>query len=177
VAVQEQVELILDARLVAFNVVELNKAVGATYRAEVRVAFDLLDQTGGVLRSGVSFGDSTRYGRKFSNENCNEVLSDAMIESFADLFSDPGLHAAWSGKTVAQAAPAPRATGDPVSPADLLGQLVSLMDGQFEAQTLADYVKNKTLTEGLSAQDLTDWKSAGVPEDVIRMALKLPTAS
>ena len=40
-------------------------------------------------------GDATRYGRKFSNDNVNEVLSDALLEALADLLNHGGLQNAW----------------------------------------------------------------------------------
>ncbi|MEE8522924.1 MAG: YajG family lipoprotein [Thermoanaerobaculia bacterium] len=85
-------DLVLEISLLEFMVEETNQAVGATYKANVRLDGEL---TGDGEWSGGSFGDASRYGKKFSNENLNEVLSDALLEALADLLSDRGLHRAW----------------------------------------------------------------------------------
>jgi uncharacterized lipoprotein YajG len=84
--------LVLVIHLAQFTVEETNQAVGATYNAEIRLAAEL---TGDADWSGGSTGDATRYGKKFSNDNVNEVLSDALLEALANLVSDRGLQAAW----------------------------------------------------------------------------------
>jgi len=84
--------LVLEIHLVQFHVEEANQAVGATFNASVRLAAEL---TAGGDWSGGSTGDATRYGKKFSNDNVNEVLSDALLEALAALLSDRSLHAAW----------------------------------------------------------------------------------
>ena len=93
--VEEGADLVLDVALVKFKIVETNQAVGATFNADVRLSTELQDSGGQELWSGTSPGDATRYGKKFSNENVNEVLSDALLEAFAELLSDGGLHDAW----------------------------------------------------------------------------------
>ena len=50
---------------------------------------------GRELWEGSAAGDATRYGKKFSNDNVNEVLSDALIEAFAALLDHGGLQSAW----------------------------------------------------------------------------------
>lgn len=88
----EDSELMLVISLSRFHVLETNQAVGATYNANVHLAAEV---TGAAEWTGGGSGDATRYGRKFSNANVNEVLSDALLEALADLVSDPGLHRAW----------------------------------------------------------------------------------
>ena len=95
---EEGADLVLDATLQVYEALETNQAVGATFNAQVRLAAELKDRAGKVLWSGSSPGDATRYGKKFSNENVNEVLSDALLESFAGLLSEPGLQDAWAGR-------------------------------------------------------------------------------
>jgi Uncharacterized lipoprotein len=87
---------VLRVKVLEVSVLETNQAVGATYNATVRLEYSL-ERGGEVLRPPTSqMGDATRYGKKFSNTNCNEVLSDAMLEVFAAVFSDPTLQRAWS---------------------------------------------------------------------------------
>ena len=94
----EGADLVLDAALQIYQALETNQAVGATFNAQVRLAAELKDRSGKVLWSGSAPGDATRYGKKFSNENVNEVLSDALLEAFAGLLSEPGLQDAWVGR-------------------------------------------------------------------------------
>ncbi|HYS04425.1 MAG TPA: serine protease [Candidatus Dormibacteraeota bacterium] len=91
-------DLTLALRITRFFVTEKDQAVGSTYAAEVRIGFALKDRAGAVLADGASAGSARRYGRKRSGENCNEVLSDAIKEAYANLFDNPNLQAAWSGK-------------------------------------------------------------------------------
>lgn len=89
---EEGADLVLEISLVRFSVLETNQAVGATYNATVRFAAEL---SGAAEWSGGATGDATRYGKKFSNANVNEVLSDALLEALAALVSEEGLHEAW----------------------------------------------------------------------------------
>ncbi len=91
--------IVLDIALVQIKVTESNQAVGATYSAEIRLSAQLQDRKGKELWSGTVVGDASRYGKKFSNDNVNEVLSDALLEATANLLSNGGLYDAWgSGK-------------------------------------------------------------------------------
>ncbi len=89
--------LTLAVILTRFKAQETNQAVGATYNANCRLSAEL-KRGGKELWSGTATGDATRYGKKFSNDNVNEVLSDALLEAFADLLSNGGLHRAWPDK-------------------------------------------------------------------------------
>lgn len=92
VRTQDGADMHLNVLLVRFNVEETNQAVGATFNATVQLSAEL---TGAAEWSGGASGDATRYGKKFSNANVNEVLSDALLEALAALLSDEGLHDAW----------------------------------------------------------------------------------
>lgn len=185
ISVDERADLELRGRLEELEITERNMAVGASYKADVRVEFVLADDDR-ILWKGTGWADVSRYGRKFSNENCNEVLSDAMTEAFAALFDDVGFRAAWSGNdaqrpvaTVAAAAvegdvPPTAVAGESMSPDDLLMQIMKLMDEGFENATLVDYVDQQILGSRLSSRDLVAWKEADVPEKVIRAALNIP---
>ena len=87
--------LTLSGELTKLQLVESNKAVGSTYRVELEVAFSLTDGKGRSLWSGTIPGDTTRYGKKRSADNANEVMRDALREAYTDLFNDSGLQAAW----------------------------------------------------------------------------------
>jgi hypothetical protein len=87
----------LVGKLVQLEVLETNRAFGAAFDASVRLEFELLDADGRVVWSGACTGNATRTGRKFSSENCNEALSDALVAAFAMLVDDARLQAAWPG--------------------------------------------------------------------------------
>lgn len=70
------------------EILETNQAVGATYEAWVELDVTLRDGAGNELWTGGVAGDATRYGRKFSNDNINEVLSDALSEAFGAVVDD-----------------------------------------------------------------------------------------
>jgi len=165
--------LTLTGKLTRFRVVESNKAVGSTYNAEAQVTFTLQDAQGRTLWEGAASGDATRYGKSRSQENTNEVLSDAMKEAYANLFNDAGLQNAWIGKAKPAAASAAAAPSTPpITPSELLADLVKLKKQGFTTELLVDYVNQKTLSSTLSADDLVAWKKAGMPDEVIKAALE-----
>jgi len=165
--------LSLSGKLTSLRLVESNKALGSTYNVEVQVAFALKDSASRTLWEGSAAGDATRYGKSRSEENANEVLTDALKEAFIDLFNTPALQEAWGGKAkpMATAAPAAAPAAPAVSPSELLADLVKLKKQGFTADLLVDYVNQKSLTRALSADDLGKWKNAGMPEEVIKAAL------
>lgn len=98
--VEPSADRVLKLRLTRFFVDESNKAVGSVYASEVKVTFTLEDGGGKRLMDGAASGSAHRYGRARSGDNCNEVLSDALKETFANVLSDPRLQEAWvSGKS------------------------------------------------------------------------------
>lgn len=171
----DKAPLTLAGKLVRLRVLESRKAVGSTYTAEVQVSFALKDARGATLWEGAVAGDATRYGRKLSEENVNEVLSDATKQAYANLFNTSALQDAWAGKgkAVGAAPPAPAAApaAPAVSPADLLAELVKLKKQGFSTDLLVDYVNQKSLSRALSADDMGKWKTAGMPDEVLKAAL------
>jgi hypothetical protein len=163
--------LALDGRLMRFNLLEKNQALGSTYNAEVQVAFKLTNGRGQTLWEGTGAGDATRYGKSRSQENASEVLSDAIKEAYATVFADTALQNAWLGKSGPVASTAPAAAAPGVSPDDLLAELVKLKKQGFTADLLVDYVNGKNLSSTLTADDMVEWKNAGMPQEVIKAAL------
>lgn len=165
--------LALDGRLMRFNLVEKNQALGSTYNAEVQVAFKLANDQGQTLWEGTGSGDATRYGKSRSQENASEVLSDAIKEAYATVFADPALQNAWLGKTgpVASVASAAAPATPGLSPDELLAELVKLKKQGFTTDLLVDYVGQKRLSSTLTADDMVKWKNAGMPQEVIKAAL------
>ena len=143
------------------------------YNAEVNLSATLKDARGATLWEGTAGGDAARYGKSRSEDNANEVLSDAVKSALSDLFGNSGLQSAWLGKKGATAAPAAAAApaSPAVSPAELLAELVKLKKQGFTDDLLIDYVNKKSLSRALSADDMVKWKQAGMPPDVIKAAL------
>ncbi len=162
--------MLLVGKITQFRVEETNQAVGASYNAEVALDFELRDRSGKKLASGSYLGDASRYGKKVSAGNANEVLSDALAEAFANALSDSTIRSAWAGTSGTSAAGGESAS---MSPEDALKEIKALMaQGQAEA-TLQDFLRSRTLTRALGTDDLGSWKAAGVPESVIRVALAM----
>jgi hypothetical protein len=90
-----------------FDVDESNKALGSIYGTEVKVAFTLKDAQGKTLAEGMGTGTAHRYGKAHSPENINEVLSDALKETYANVLADPGLQKAWISGVSSSSAPSP----------------------------------------------------------------------
>jgi hypothetical protein len=177
IRVSDSAPLQLKGSLLRFMVNESNKAVGSVYNADIRVGFRLLDAKGQLLWEGTAAGDATRYGKSRVEENVNEVLSDAIKEAYATALGDPALQNAWLGKggptsavAAATAASAPAAAR--MTPDEMLAELVKLKKQGFTTELLVDYVSQKSLTGGLTADDMVKWKKEGMPQDVIQAALK-----
>jgi hypothetical protein len=68
------------------------------YSSEVKLGYTLRNGAGKTLAEGVGEGSTHRYGRAHSQDNINEVLSDALKEAFANVLNDSSLQSAWSGK-------------------------------------------------------------------------------
>jgi hypothetical protein len=176
VQVADSAPLVLSVKLTDLTIEESNKAVGSTYHAEVKLAFSLLNGRGGALFEGSAFGDATRYGKSRSDENANEVFSDALIEAASDLIGNPDLQDVWLGNRTAgkasASASAPAAASTPaMTPSALLAELVKLKKQGFDTDLLVDYVSKKRLTAPLSSDDMVKWKQAGMPPEVIKAAL------
>jgi hypothetical protein len=172
IKLQDGADQTLFVHLTKFYIGEKDQAMGSTYAAQIRVTFELKDRNGSLLGSGTGSGDASRYGRKHSTDNCNEVLSDALKEAYSNLFDNPSLQAGWSGKAApAQAAKVEAAKGKPMSPSELLAELTSLQKQGFNPDMLAKYVSQQTLSAPLSAQDMADFKKAGIPDAVIQATL------
>ncbi|MGZ7030556.1 MAG: YajG family lipoprotein [Thermoanaerobaculia bacterium] len=96
VKVADGADRVLVITITRFDVDESNKALGSVYSSEVKLGFTLKDAGGKDLVEGVGVGSTHRYGRAHSEENMNEVLSDALKEAFANVLDDGPLQRAWS---------------------------------------------------------------------------------
>lgn len=178
IRVDDGAPLTLAGKLTRFRVVESNKAVGSTYNAETQYTFQLRDRKGQVLWEGTGAGDATRYGRDRSEDNVNEVFSDATQEAFAAALAETPLQEAWLGKSepiaaapMTQATSTERKAGDVLTPEAMLEELVKLKKKGFDTDLLVGFVDQKGLSRTLSSDDLLAWKNAGLPDAVIKAAL------
>ncbi len=185
IRVDDGAPLTLAGKLTRFRIVESNKAVGSTYNAEVQFTFELRDAKGNLLWDGTGAGDATRYGRPRSEDNINEVLSDATQEAYAAALAETKLQEAWLGKSAPIAGPATEAAassatpaaarpaGDVITPEAMLEELVKLKKKGFDNDLLVGFIAQRGLSRSLSADDLVAWKKAGLSDEVIKAALTL----
>jgi len=106
---------VLTLQVTRFFIDESNKALGSIYGGEAKLAFQLKDARGKTLAEGVGSGTAHRYGHAHSPENCNEVLSDALKEAYANVLADSSLQSAWvsgKGSTVSSSSSAPASHAD-----------------------------------------------------------------
>lgn len=179
--VESSSELVFVATLMQFQVEETDQALGSVYKARVQLTASLETSGGGTLWSGSASGDASRYGRSRSDDNCNEVLSDSLLEAVANAVSQQSLHDAWArprgGDPANPGQPAARAGTSAArrhTPAALLEEVRSLVDGGFDRSTLLQFVNQQALSEPFTAEDLRAWKAAGIPQDLIQAALRRP---
>ena len=177
VRVDPKAALVLGLEIVRFRVLETNQAVGATYSAQVQLGARLLKATGGELWQGTAAGDASRYGKKFSADNINEVFSDALLEALGAALSQRNLHRAWAAGPDAPAketVSTPKVAAAPVSPGELLAEVERLVANDLSTETMLTFLAPRKLSAPFSADDLVAWKRAGVPEEVLQAALELP---
>jgi len=86
----------LRLRYAQFDINEKNRAVGATYVAEVKLDWALLNRAGREVSHGSVYGTTDHYGKGRSVENVNETLSDALKSALAQLANEPGFRKLWS---------------------------------------------------------------------------------
>jgi hypothetical protein len=95
IQVRKSATLKLDIEINSYEAQETNRAAGADYEAVVRLGLRLSEADRELWKGGVS-ASASRYGKKFSNDNVNEVLSDALLEALASVMATPELQDAWS---------------------------------------------------------------------------------
>jgi len=190
VQTNETSNLVLLVKVTRFHVRETHAFYGSVFTAEVQFPWTLVDRAGHVFASGTAMGDGKTKGRWRNPINCEEVLSDALQEAAAAIAGDARLQDAWLAanpepapapvaKTPVDAAPhsargnAKQAKDSAAkTPAQLLAEVTKLRRQQLGTSLLVDYVSRQTIASAFSANDLVQWKKAGVPEPVMAAALK-----
>jgi len=192
-------DLVMMIRVTRFHVSETHAFYGSTFTAEVQLPWTLADRSGRVFASGTALGNGKTKGRWRNPINCEEVLADALQQAAARVLGDTTLQEAWlaavpqpAPEHVAAAAPVPARPQShvamsvppsrvnskaapavlPKTPAQLLADVKQLRREQVGTGLLVDYVSKQTLASAFSANDLVQWKKAGVPEPVMAAALQ-----
>jgi len=192
-------DLVVMIRVTRFHVLETHAFYGSIFTAEVQLPWTLTDRAGHVFASGTALGTGKTKGRWRNPINCEEVLADALQQAAAGILADTKLQEAWltavpqpAPMHVATTPPAPSrpqgqvgtaaspARGNakgavaahPKTPAQLLADIKMLRQQQLGTGLLVDYVSKQTLASAFSANDLVQWKKAGVPEPVMAAALQ-----
>jgi hypothetical protein len=135
------------------------------YNADINIRFRLQDRAGQVLWEGVATGHASTWGRSAVPANYNQVLSDAMRLLSADLLGNPSFQSAWSGQHPVTEAAA-------ISSAELKAKVLDLMKESLGTDVIASYVRTKRLAPALTADEILDWKKAGIADEVIKAALE-----
>lgn len=170
-------KLQLEAEVIQFNVVETNR-----YHGDVKIRFALKNPTGAVLWEGLKVGATARFGRSLSEANYNETLSDSLATCVVALINDVDFRAAWSGKprapepvpaaAASAAAPTAERPAGGLAPAGMKEKLVALQKEGFSEDLLVAFVRQTRLSAPLTADDMLDWKRAGLPQPVVKAALE-----
>jgi predicted secreted protein len=199
VQTNESSDLLIMIRVTRFHVLETHAFYGSIFTAEVQLPWTLTDRAGHVFASGTALGTGKTKGRWRNPINCEEVLADALQQAAAGILADAKLQEAWLAAVpkpapehvaadptaparpqgrVDMAVPASRVNSKvppavrPKTPAQLLADVKQLRREQVGTGLLVDYVSRQTLASAFSANDLVQWKKAGVPEPVMAAALQ-----
>lgn len=82
------------SRVLNFEVAEFFVTEGNTYQGNVTLQVALQNGSGQVLWKGSTRGSSHRFGRSFSEENYENVISDATLDALRALLGNPDFQAA-----------------------------------------------------------------------------------
>jgi len=134
-----------------------------TYSTAASMRFRLEDRAGTMLWEGIVMGEAHQWGGSFKEENYNEEISDALKRTYANLVSNAGFQKAWMGQ---------RATAfQPLSPSDLEAKILEMMKAGIGTEVIVGYVKNAKVSGPLSAEQIVEWKKAGIPDAVLQAAV------
>ncbi len=163
-------EYLLEPELLKLFVVEEH-----TYKAEVTMKFRLKRRDGTEIWAGVAGGAASRFGRSLKESNYQEALSDALLSCISKFWADPGFRKAWA---TGRDAEAPVSTAAKTTPSEALtpesakAKLLELKSEGFDDETLSAWVRRVAFTRALTADDLIDWRRAGIPQAAIKAAME-----
>lgn len=171
---------ILLVDLEMLRVVETNQVVGATYVGEVALAAEFFSIGGSTSMRASGYGDATRYGKKFSNANCNEVLSDALLEATSNLVAGLVRKTTTAGEYGSSQSEAPPSdgtgAGDPgfITPGLLLSELITLKSSGISEELMAGFIEGRVLTRPLTAAEVLNFKDVLQSERLLQAVLSRP---
>jgi len=137
------------------------------YKAEIAIAYVVRGPDGGVLWRAEIDSDAKVFGVARKAPNYREALSDAFRKNLALLLARPGFRAACTGKRGSKADTA----GPTVTPAEARLAVLRLIKEGLGDDLLVAYVRQARISPAFSADDILEWKSAGIPASVITAAL------
>ncbi len=176
VPVTDQADLVLQGRLLVFNVMVMNRRRDALYTGNVRIAFDLKKRDGDLVWSGLAKGDVTEFGSLNDARAIHKTLSNALFGAYGNFFTNQGLLAATKGM-VPDPPSQHRSSSDPMAASALLRQLQALREDGGDVQAMLEQIGDKTLSAPLSPSDIAQWKTGGIAQEVILAVLDVPVRS
>ncbi len=153
--------LVLRGEIVNLFVVE-----DQTYSTAVSIRFLLEDSDGKQLWEGIATGEAHQWGRSFEEEDYVEEISDALKRTFANLAGMSAFQEAWAGR-------APAAGSSTLTAAELKGKILEMMKAGVGVEVIVGYVKGAKLSKPLGADQIVEWKKAGIPDAIIGAAVSL----
>lgn len=137
------------------------------YSAELVIAYVVRSPDGGVAWRGEIESDARAFGVARKAANYREALSDAFRKNLALLVARPGFRAACTGNRGSKT----DAAGPTVTPAEARQAVLRLIKEGLGDGLLVAYVRQARISPAFSADDILEWKSAGIPASVITAAL------
>lgn len=137
------------------------------YKAEIAIGYVVRGPDGSVLWNAEIDSDAKVFGVARKAPNYREALSDAFRKNLALLLARPGFRAACTGKRGSKADTA----GPTVTPAEARLAVLRLIKEGLGDDLLVAYVRQARISPAFSADDILEWKSAGIPASVITAAL------
>ena len=113
---------------------------------------------------GIATGDAHQWGSSFSAENYNEEISDALKKTYAALVSNPGFQRAWAGEK--DSAKQRRMTA-----AQAKAKVLGMLGSGVGEDVIAAYIGGTRIEPPITADEIVDWKKAGISDRIIRAAV------
>jgi hypothetical protein len=117
-------------------------------------------------------GHASTWGTSASAENYIQVFSDAMRLLSADLAGNAAFQEAWSGGGRKPTSAGQGSDLPPIGSAELKAKVLTLMKQDVGTDVIVSYVRTKTVSPPLTAEEILEWKKSSIPEAVIRAALE-----
>lgn len=164
VPVDDAAPIVMTVDVVRFFVTETT-----TYSGEMALRVTFANRDNKVVLQTTVAGEARRFGRSLSQDNYNEVISDALVSAMAALARQGEF---WA--VVAGAAPQPAgasAIPTAIRPEDLKAEILGLIKENVGEAVMRAFVKQRSITRPLSGHEVLEWKDAGIPESVIEVVL------